>query len=76
MIVAGIILLLPGLCSLFFVYAGVATSASDLQFVGACVIVACFGVGKVSWLVETLMGKGFLSPCGVVIERLPKSSSP
>jgi lysozyme family protein len=52
MIVAGIILLLPGLCSLFFVYAGVATSASDLQFVGACVIVACFGVGLIWWAIR------------------------
>jgi len=47
MIIAGIILLLPGLCSLFFVYAGVATSASDFQFIGACVIVAIIGVAMI-----------------------------
>ena len=52
MIVAGIILLLPGLCSLFFVYAGVATSTSDLQFVGLCVIVACVGAGLIWWAIR------------------------
>ncbi len=46
MVIAGIILLLPGLCSLFFVFAGVA-SASDLQLVGACLVVACIGVALI-----------------------------
>jgi hypothetical protein len=47
MVIAGIILLLPGLCALFFAFAGVATSASDLQMVGVCLIVACGGVGLI-----------------------------
>ena len=46
MIVAGIILLLPGLCALFIVSVGV-TNASDLQLAGACLIVACVGVAVI-----------------------------
>ena len=33
MVVCGIVLLLPGLCSLFFVFGGLVKNAEDLQFV-------------------------------------------
>ncbi|GKQ53917.1 hypothetical protein [Bradyrhizobium sp. Ce-3] len=53
MIVAGVILLLPGLCALVFVFAGVAKMASDdLQFVAACLLVACFGVALIWWAIR------------------------
>ncbi|PAY09486.1 hypothetical protein CK489_09195 [Bradyrhizobium sp. UFLA03-84] len=53
MIVAGIILLLPGLCALIFVFAGVAKTASDdLQVVAACLLVACFGVALIWWAIR------------------------
>ncbi|WP_076863295.1 hypothetical protein [Bradyrhizobium mercantei] len=54
MIIAGIILLLPGLCSLFFVFAGIANTSNtaDLQFVGGCLFVACFGVALIWWAIR------------------------
>jgi hypothetical protein len=47
LIVIGIILLLPGLCSLFFVFGGLVKSAEDLQFVIALGLVGCAGVGLI-----------------------------
>jgi hypothetical protein len=39
LIVIGIILLLPGLCSLLFVFGGLVKSAGDIQFVAVCLMV-------------------------------------
>lgn len=52
MIVIGIILLLPGLCSLIFVFGGLVKSAEDLQFVLALGLVGCVGVGLIWWAIS------------------------
>jgi hypothetical protein len=52
MIGIGIILLLPGLCSLFFVFGGLVKSAGDLQFVIAMGLVGCAGVGLIWWAIR------------------------
>lgn len=52
LIVIGIILLLPGLCSLFFVFGGLVKSAEDLQFVIALGLVGCAGVGLIWWTIR------------------------
>jgi hypothetical protein len=49
MIVSGIILLLPGLCSLLFVFGGLVTSAEDVQFAIALGLVGCGGVALIWW---------------------------
>ncbi|WP_244485729.1 hypothetical protein [Bradyrhizobium tropiciagri] len=54
MIFAGIILLLPGVCSLFLVYPGIERNASDLHFVVGCLLVACFGVALIWWAIRRL----------------------
>ena len=52
MVVSGIILLLPGLCSLLFVFGGLVKSAEDLQFVIALGLVGCGGVALIWWAVR------------------------
>jgi len=52
LIVIGIILLLPGLCSLIFVFGGLVRSAEDLQFVLALGLVGCAGVGLIWWAIS------------------------
>jgi hypothetical protein len=52
MIVIGIILLLPGLCSLFFVFGGLVKNAEDLQFVIALGLVGCGGIGLIWWAIR------------------------
>jgi len=44
MIVIGIVLLLPGLCSLFFIFGGLVKSAEDVQFVAGLLLVGALGV--------------------------------
>ena len=52
MVISGIILLLPGLCSLILVSAGAITSASDIQFVVGCLMVGAVGVGLIWWAIR------------------------
>jgi hypothetical protein len=52
MVVAGSILLLPGLCSLLFVFGGLIKSAEDVQFVVALGLVGCAGVGLIWWAIR------------------------
>lgn len=52
LIVIGIILLLPGLCSLIFVFGGLVKSAEDLQFVIALGLVGCGGVALIWWAIR------------------------
>ena len=52
MILIGIILLLPGLCSLFFIFGGLIKSASDVQFVGACLLVGALGAALIWWAIR------------------------
>ena len=52
LIVIGIILLLPGLCSLIFIFGGLVKSAEDLQFVIALGLVGCGGVGLIWWAIR------------------------
>jgi len=52
MVVIGIILLLPGLCSLFFVFGGLVKSAEDLQFVILLGMVGAAGVGLIWWAIR------------------------
>jgi len=52
MVVIGILLLLPGLCSLFFVFGGLVKNAEDLQFVIGLGMVGCLGVGMIWWAVR------------------------
>jgi hypothetical protein len=52
MVVSGIILLLPGLCSLFFVFGGLVKNAEDVQFVIALGLVGVAGVGMIVWAVR------------------------
>jgi hypothetical protein len=52
LIVIGIILLLPGLCSLIFVFGGLVKSAEDLQLVIALGLVGCAGVGLIWWAIR------------------------
>ena len=52
LIVSGIILLLPGLCSLIFVFGGLVKSAEDIQFVVALGLVGCGGIATIWWAVR------------------------
>ncbi|HTC98088.1 MAG TPA: hypothetical protein VK734_10205 [Bradyrhizobium sp.] len=52
LIVIGIILLLPGLCSLIFVFGGLVKSAEDVQFVIALGLASCAGVGLIWWAIR------------------------
>ena len=59
MVVIGIILLLPGLCSLIFVFGGLVKSAEDLQFVLALGLVGCAGVGLIWWAFGMMIVIGY-----------------
>jgi hypothetical protein len=52
MVVVGIILLLPGLCSLFFIFGGLIKTASDIQFAAALLMVGALGVGMLWWAIR------------------------
>ena len=51
MIVIGIILLLPGLCSLFFIFGGLIKTASDVQFAASLLALGALGVGLLGWVI-------------------------
>ena len=53
MIVIGIILLLPGLCSLFFIFGGLIKSAEDVQFAAALLALGALGVGLLWWAIRS-----------------------
>jgi hypothetical protein len=52
MVVIGIVLLLPGLCSLFLVFGGLVKNAEDFQFVIALGTVGCLGVAVIWWAIR------------------------
>jgi hypothetical protein len=52
LIVIGIILLLPGLCSLIFVFGGLIKSAEDVQFVALMMMVGAAGVALIWWAIR------------------------
>ena len=52
LIVIGIILLLPGLCSLIFVFGGLIKSAEDVQFVALLMMVGAAGVALIWWAIR------------------------
>ena len=52
MVVIGIILLLPGLCSLFLAFGGLVKNAEDFQFVIALGMVGCLGAGLIWWAIR------------------------
>jgi hypothetical protein len=49
LILLGCVMLLPGLCSLLFVFGGLVKSADDIQFVALCLTVGAAGVGLIWW---------------------------
>ena len=52
LIVIGIILLLPGLCSLLFVFGGLVKSTGDIQFVAVCLMVGTGGAALIWWAIR------------------------
>ena len=52
LIVIGIILLLPGLCSLLFVVGGLVKTAEDVQFVALLMMVGAAGVALIWWAIR------------------------
>jgi len=52
MAVIGIILLLPGACSLFFIFGGLVKSAQDVQFVASMLLVGALGVALLWWAIR------------------------
>jgi len=52
MVVIGIILLLPGACSLFFIFGGLVKSAQDVQFVASMLLVGALGVALLWWAIR------------------------
>ena len=52
LIVIGIILLLPGLCSLIFVFGGLIKSAEDVQFVALLMMIGASGVALIWWAIR------------------------
>ncbi len=52
LIVIGIILLLPGLCSLIFVFGGLVKSAEDVQFVALLMMIGAAGVALIWWAIR------------------------
>ena len=51
MIVIGIILLVPGLCSLIFVFGGLVKTAEDAQFVALLMMAGAAGVALIWWAI-------------------------
>jgi hypothetical protein len=49
MVVIGLILLLPGACSLFFIFGGLVKNAEDVQFVAILLMFGAAGVALL-WL--------------------------
>jgi hypothetical protein len=52
LIVIGMILLLPGLCSLIFVFGGLIKSAEDVQFVALLMMLGAAGVALIWWAIR------------------------
>lgn len=52
MVVTGIILLLPGMCSLFFIFGGLVKTASDIQFAAFLLLVGAAGVALLWWAIR------------------------
>ena len=52
LLLIGIAMLLPGLCSLFFVFGGLVKSAEDGWFVAALGTVGCVGIAIIWWAVS------------------------
>ena len=52
LVVIGIILLLPGLCSLLFVFGGLVKNAEDVQFVALLMMIGAAGVALIWWAVR------------------------
>jgi hypothetical protein len=52
LIVIGIILLLPGLCSLIFVFGGLIKTAEDVQFVALLMTIGAAGVALIWWAIR------------------------
>jgi hypothetical protein len=52
LIVIGSILLLPGLCSLIFVFGGLVKSAEDAQFVALLMMIGAAGVALLWWAIR------------------------
>ena len=52
MVVIGVILLLPGACSLFFIFGGLVKTASDVQFVGTMLLAGALGVALLWWAIR------------------------
>ena len=52
LIVIGTILLLPGLCSLIFVFGGLVKNAEDVQFVALLMMLGAAGVALIWWAIR------------------------
>jgi hypothetical protein len=52
LIVIGIILLLPGLCSLIFVFGGLVKSNDDVLFVAGLMTVGAIGLAVIWWAIR------------------------
>jgi hypothetical protein len=52
MVVIGVILLLPGACSLFFIFGGLVKTSSDVQFVGTMLLAGALGVALLWWAIR------------------------
>jgi hypothetical protein len=52
MIVIGLILLLPGACSLFFIFGGLVKNAEDFQFVAILLMLGAGGVALLWWAIR------------------------
>jgi hypothetical protein len=52
MVVIGIILLLPGACSLFFIFGGLIKTASDIQFAAFLLLLGATGVALLWWTIR------------------------
>ena len=50
--VIGLILLLPGACSLFFIFGGLVKNAEDVQFVAILLLFGAVGVGLLWWAIR------------------------
>jgi hypothetical protein len=52
LIAIGIVMLLPGLCSLIFVFGGLVKNASDAWFVGMLMTTGAIGVAVIWWAIR------------------------